>query len=230
MDGVQNAAPGLMMGGGVLFTMSQVMRRRFQPLTSAPEWKLTPEAKGLLLKLVQQRLGWHGFGSPIHGKRGRIVMRRVAWQSGDPSFGWFGRSNASVAPEVMRLLEVAATAYNRIQGTLQSPSGSSLTKIAPSAAKAADEAMATIFDNSATMDRYPESVAATQVQITKEIAALTELGDRLEQLVTRQETITDKMASATTMDAVLDDLRLEQLARNELQVSSEEPGSQQLKA
>lgn len=227
---IVNAAPGFLFGGAVMMAISRIMKYRLQPLMSTSNWSLTPEARGLLLKLVQQRLSWSNFGfSPISGRRGRFMARRIAWASGDSSFGFFGHSSAKVTPEVLDLLESAAEQFNRSQGILQSPSGSSLSKVSASASKAADESMAAIFDNAATMDRFPESAAATKQQIVKQIGALKELADRLEDLATRQETISDKLTSSATMDSVLDELRLEQLARAELQ-SSESPGQSSVNA
>lgn len=223
------AASGFLFGGAMCFGLSQVMRVRLQPMMATSNWKLTAEAKGLLLKLVQERLHWSGFGlgGPIHGRHGRIMMRRIARNSGDRSFNFFGMSSSKINPEVIDLLESASAQFNRIQGILESPAGSSLTKVSATAAKASEDAMAAIFDNAATMDRYPESSATTRQQIQKEIGLLQELGDRLQDLTTRQDPLA-VTTSNTAMDSVLEELKLEQLARTELQTSTEEaPVSQQ---
>ncbi len=220
------AASGFLFGGAMCLAISQIMRVRLQPLMSVSNWKLTPEAKGLLLKLVQERLHWSGFGiGPMRGRHARIAMRRVARNSGDTSFNFFGYSSSKTNPEVVEMLEGACTQFNRIQGILESPAGAGLTKVSATAAKAAEEAMATILDNGATMDRYPESGATTRQQVFREIKLLTELGDRLEDLTTRQDALSS-VSTNTAMDNVLEELRLEQMARSELQTSSQDSESQ----
>jgi hypothetical protein len=224
----------MLMAGGIMFAMSQLIRKRFSFLQGA-DWKLSLEAKGLLLKLVRKRLGWldgGGFGmSPVGpigiGRHARRELRHLAWETGDFSIGIFSRPIADISPEVIELLDVAAEQYNRIAGLVHTPAPrSAMAKLAPSATAAADEAMADILHEAATLDKYPESAAPTRKQIEGYIHSLIELADRLEGIATRDQSLTEKIDYASKMDSVLEELRLEQLARSELQAAQQEPPQQ----
>jgi hypothetical protein len=141
--------------------------------------------------------------------------------SGYSGWNWFSQAPEPVNAEVVALLDVAAEQFNRIQGILESPHGS-LVKLAPQAFAAADEAMAEILHHGAVFDKYPESVNATRKTVEARIASLRELADRLEELATGDQTLTDKVAYTSSIDSVLEDLRLEQLARSELRVPPED--------
>ncbi|HSI72517.1 MAG TPA: hypothetical protein VK934_05025 [Fimbriimonas sp.] len=232
----QAASAGLplFMAGAFMFGFSQLIRRRFRSLNQT-EWRLTSEAKGLLLKLVRKRLGWLDGGSfsmaPMIGFSGgphaRRRLRHLAWETGEPGFGFFNRAPTEIGPEVIELLDVAAEQYNRIAGLVHSPAPrSAIAKLASSATAAADEAMADILHETATLDKYPESASATRKHIESAIHGLIELADRLEDVATRDQSLTEKVDYSSKMDSVLEELRLEQLARSELS-ESPQPDIQQ---
>ncbi|MEZ0326613.1 MAG: hypothetical protein ACAH95_11975 [Fimbriimonas sp.] len=227
----------MLAAGAVMFTTSVVVRRMFRSMGSV-DWRLSPEAKGLLLKLVRRRLGWLegggfamssrgmglGFGM---GKHTRRTLRRIAWDNGESSFRMLSRPAPEVSPEVIAFLDVAAEQYNRISGIVQSPAlAGTLSKLGPTAIAAADEAMADILHQSATLDKFPESVNATRKQIDTAIRALIELGDRLEEVATRDQLLTERLDYSSKMDSVLEELRLDQLARSELQTPPAEENQQ----
>jgi hypothetical protein len=157
------------------------------------------------------------------GKHTRRQLRNIAWDNGESMLSMFGKPAADISPQVLEFLEAAAEQYNRITGIIQAPAtAGSLTKVGPSAIAAADETMAEILHQSATIDKYPESAAATGKQIENAIKAITELGDRLEDIATRDQLLTEKVNYASKMDSVLEELRLDQLARSELHTATEE--------
>jgi hypothetical protein len=218
--------------GGMMLAMSQILRRRFRSISTS-EWRLSTEAKGLLLKLVRRRLGWMDGGGfsmmgpmafPM-GRHSRRRLRHLAWDTGEPGFGFLSRPAAEVSPEVTELLDVAAEHYNRVAGLVHTPAPrSAIAKLAPAATAAADEAMADILHEAATLEKYPESSSATRKQIETAIRALQELGNRLEEVATRDQSLTDRVDYSSRMDSVLEELRLEQLARSELQKSDGDLG------
>jgi hypothetical protein len=198
------------------------------------EWRLSSEAKGLLLKLVRRRLGWmdggsFAIGSPSMGmgiglgKHGRRQLRHIAWDNGESAFRMLSKPPEEVSPEVIEFLDVAAEQYNRISGILQAPSQTaSLSKLGASAIAAADEAMADILHQAANLDKFPESATTTRKQIDNAVRAMMELGNRLEEIATRDQLLTEKVNYSSKMDSVLEELRLDQLARSELHTSPEE--------
>jgi hypothetical protein len=224
-------AIGPFIGGTVNLAVAQALRRKIGAMAPA-DWNLSREAKGLLLRLVRRRLGWldgnpftsrgpmPGMPFGIFGKRMRHQLRTIASQTGQGGIGWTLRPAQEVAPDLIEILETAAGKFNRIQGLISTPTNSAaFGKVGPSAMKAADEAMADILHDAASMDKYPESGSTARRQIEARIASLSELGDRLDELATHDQGLTDRLGYTSAMDSVLEELRLEQLARSELQVS-----------
>ncbi len=206
-------AAGPLLAGAVNAGVGFTMRKRFANQSNA-QWKLTPEAKALLYKLVRDRLGWWGIGANpgAHGFAGihaRRAMRRGIWYS--------TTSRDTLEPQAEELLEEAAEQFNRILGTFEAADSSAgLKRMAPNALAASDEVMAEILHHAAMLDKYPESGETSESLILEKIQSLRELADGAQELATKSGSIIERATRNSTMDGVLDELRLEKMARAEL--------------
>lgn len=114
------------------------------------------------------------------------------------------------------LLEDAARECNRIQACITGSANQALQRRAMDLAAASDEGMAQVLQQASLLDRFPESGQAVEASARNRIEALKEIAERLEALHVREPLLTERMGSTSTVDRVLDDLRLENLARQEL--------------
>lgn len=149
------------------------------------------------------------------------------WQR---SFG--GNSLQSVLGEDgAELLELASEAYNRLQGSLQvswTKSNSTLDAFRPTIRDAAWDAMAAIWNDVAVLKRLPEGGTTIQQQIQVNISAINELGQRVDEMLKHQSQSAEVLKPTSSIESVLERLRLDQDARKELE-SGDESAHEQIR-
>jgi hypothetical protein len=182
--------------------------------------KVTPEARAFLMELNRLTSG-------------------MTWEWSDPSmmdyqYGWNrrpgvrrgslilgvrkgkGPREALPAP-LFDLLERACHEYNRVSGVVQLATNTSpVKKLSDAALNGSDETILEVFHQAALVSRYPESSAAATQTMELRIAALQELANGLEQLQTRQPALSDRLNATSAMERVLEELKLDAMAREEL--------------
>jgi hypothetical protein len=200
---------GPLLGGVANLWVAWYAKSRGQTRRPAAS-KLTPEARKFLTELTKQTQGWQ-WG------------QQATLPKGPPP-----KNARVVAPEdaldfnVFTILEQAAYQYNRVQGVLTATESSkdvTVLRLRKSAEVAADEAIGEVFHHAATLSKYPESMKVAEANIQARIDALSELAERLEQLCQREPSLTDRLGASTVMDSVLEDLRIDAQARQELRLS-----------
>lgn len=179
--------------------------------------QLTPQARKLLLRLLRMRSDWrHQWqfaGSPGRGD-GRHGDGMYGL-SGASAFGLGGVQPLSA--EVEDALERAAFEFNRVLGCLSTATGDpAFEKLGSRALAAADETMTEFLHHANQLADFPESESAPRAQAERAIGELAELADRAEQLAQVSARGTGVKAVRSAMEEVLDELRLEHLARAEL--------------
>ncbi len=151
----------------------------------------------------------------------RLVHAQTSW-SFRPRSSETSPLIASLGIEAFEVLERSAFQYNRVVGALTSlAQTSAIVRISPKVLIAANEAMSEILHNAAMVAEYPEGAKTSRMRIEFQVNAMRELGDHVEQIASRPESLIERMASRTQMSDVLDELRFDELARTELQINSE---------
>jgi len=208
---------------------------------------LSPEGKSLLLNLYHRTVAanpmsfpgwdpnammgpqWGQWQGPAHHHMRHAARQRAYWASMGPAIwaGMRGQTN-DIPGDVLDLLDRAAFQYNRIAAVLSSGAAGTATvaKMGPRLSQAADEAMAAVFHDAAGMVRYPEGGTASRSRLETHIQSLDELARRLEAVTNKAPTFTEKLTYRSGMDEVLEELRLEELARNELRIEEDRPNDQ----
>ena len=184
-----------------------------------PPVTLTKPARDFLAKLIRAQSGWgaiHSFHAPGTAF-GQVQVGRSFRSQGLASMV------NEMGAEMFDLLEQSAFQFNRIFGALTTAGkNSAATKLAPKVSSAASEAMADILHNSAMLAQYPEGGAAARMRIANQMGALRELGDHMERITTQPDSITERLVSRNQLDDVLDELRMDELARRELKIAQSE--------
>lgn len=202
--------------GSVFLGISAAVRRKFRS-SPQPEVSLTSDARGLIHRLATH-IGWTE-SSAQHSHSGfRIDIFGM-------SFGGPRTSSDKLKPFTFGLLERTAAYYNRIQGMLKTKDTKSATllqKHEPSVKAAADEAMIIALNQAALMEKFPENSENCRKVIEARIRDLEELSNRLSKLVHSQMTVTETLASGSVMGSVLEQLRMDEAARQELGRAEEE--------
>ena len=215
----------LIIAGGILLSTALIMgliaffqyRRSKQ---SGSEVQLNTEASSLISQLATH-IGWYNPASM--GNRSYQYQNQMK-----PWKNWWGgvkTSSQILSAEVFEMLERAAFQYNRLSGLLvlaKSASGRS-SRMEPNIRNASDQTMFGILNQVALVDKRPESASAIRSQVDHQIKQLEELGDRLELLLSEPTNNFDAISSTSAMDSVLEDLRMEQLAREEIRYRPSEP-------
>lgn len=219
------AAIGPLCGGLPNLVMGLIYRAKHAGDKTEPIM-LTPEARILLVNLSHHIRGW---GSPWkasspHNMAG-VGMGSHLSAAPRQDYGRRSpvrRSLATIAGQVeLDGLEQAAHEYNRIAGVLAAGSSGSamLAKMSQRVTRAADEVMADALHQAALVAKYPEGASAARQKLTSLTDNLRELADRIERVSNEQTSITDKVAYRSSIDDVLDELRMEQVARDELRLA-----------
>ncbi|HEY0866322.1 MAG TPA: hypothetical protein VGE01_03030 [Fimbriimonas sp.] len=228
---------GPLIAGAVNFAVGLNLHRRFVADREI-DVSLTAEAKALLMALHRRLYGWFSPWAWQANQPGAIQINPI-W-SGTPRPGrfaarrerrtamWMGVSTDMVPAEIddaeLGPLERVAFEYNRVTGALASGMSASATlaKLCPRIQRAADEAMADALHQAAMLIKLPEGGAVARKRLEAQEASLRELAERMESLVAEQPSLTDKVAYRSSIDDVLDELRLENLARSELHQNDEQ--------
>jgi hypothetical protein len=159
------------------------------------------------------------------------MRERDAWRRMIASGSWGQRQQSArqcLNPVAFEMLDKAAFQYNRVAGILGT-GHPEVARFGPTIKAAADQAMADVFHVGYLLDAFPESQSTAMAKADQEIAAFTELADRLESMQ-KQPALGAEVASPTSspISNVLEELRLDQLARAELVKPVEEPQQQQI--
>ncbi len=181
---------------------------------------LSPEARLLLATTLKQMGGWRmawsqqSVGWQQFGQTPDYSTLPSSWgSSAQPTF----RSCKEILNErAFCLLDEAARECNRIQACVTGTKNQAVQKRTVDLAGAADEGMAQVLQQASLLDRFPESGSAVEASARQQIESLREIAERLEALHVREPLLTERMGSSSAVDRVLDDLRLESLARQEL--------------
>ena len=132
----------------------------------------------------------------------------------------FGIKTASdvLKPKSAELLDIGCSHYNRLTGLLKlgkDGQGRS-SNMAPQIQAAGDEAMMSLLNQIGLFEDNPEMENVIVSQCSGQIEKLKELADRYEEIVSGPTTLADRLSSTTVMDSVLDQLRMEAQAHEEL--------------
>ena len=177
---------------------------------SQSEIRISAGGRKLLYK-IGQHIGWHD-NDAIHNNRGN------QWATWWTQF--IGQKTASnvMTPRGAEILEAGCSEYNRISGLLKLAADSKgrSSTITPQIQVASDEAIMSLINQVALLEDTPETATAIVSQCQMQIEKLRELGNRFEEMLTGPITLADRLSSTTVMDSVLDQLRMEAQAHEEL--------------
>jgi hypothetical protein len=209
------------LGAGVINVVVSLTVRRRLDRTPLPKAELSPEARTLLTSLlksftVRQYSGaWMMGGMSGMGTMGSWNGRHQGMMGLDP---WTGHATKPLPERAMNQLESAAAAYNRISALAEvgGSGNTSLSKMVPRIVQAADDAMAEVLHFVAVSAKYPEAEGPTQQRINLVIARMEELASRSDTVFGQEPTVVSHRPATSSMDEVLEELRFEGLARQEL--------------
>lgn len=231
VNGLAIGAIGPMIAGTVNAVVAWALKKRFAQ-SPIPVTNLTPESRAMLTSLTWTYIWsknpwvWGVCMPQIESEQtnqvhfvGGAYARHPAWRQTLNQ-----RGLSSLPEEVLDQMEAAAYHFNRTAGALEAGStAGSLTRLRPKILQAADEAMLDVLHQAQLVSQFPEGIKAIRGRLTGSVETLKELGDRVEALTLREPTFTEMIAGRTMADEVLEELRLEQSAFNEL--SSQEDDS-----
>lgn len=226
ITGLQFGALGPIIAGLVNAGFGFFLRKKVQELPQQP--LLTPEAKALLLDLLKQtRTGWTSGQSysalfsktPVTPQPVNPLLHgeTVAHQLGK-HWGIIPKTAKDVlGQDLFDILEAACQQYNRIDGILETSRGdTNFARVAQNSRTGADEAIFAIFHRIAMTQRYPETMQSSMQDCREKTKALLELANGLESLQSRPVSISDRLGYTSTLNSVLEDVRLERMAHEEL--------------
>lgn len=177
------------------------------------EVRLTKEGSQLLYRLVNH-VGYMNphqysgtrYGSPWHRLWGIKTAANMLSEQG------------------FDILESAAAQYVRInaQVELDASGLKRLSRTSGAIRLAAEETMITLINQVALLEQHPESLGAIADIAKKEIAKMVELGDRIEQSITGEDSLLGMHRGGSAIDGVLENLRMEQDALDEIRYSQRE--------
>jgi len=193
-----------------LVTAIVLEKKNRKPIQS--EVKISSSGRRLLYR-IGTHIGWY---DPDQWRNNHPNSWNTWWQAivGRKTASQVLKSNSS------QILEVACNEYNRLTGLLKlvKESQGRSSNMAPQIQAASDEAMISLINQIGLMEDNPETEAAIVNHCHAQIAKLKELADRFEEMLSGPTTIADRLSSTTVMDSVLDQMRLEAQAHEELRV------------
>lgn len=165
---------------------------------SAPQTPLSGEARSLLMALwtranVWSAGGWRPRHAPHMGPHAWPMMRPVI----EPP------------KEAMEALEAGAAAHNRVMAVVSSLADERSARLRA----AADAGMVELLHRAATITTYPEGVIAGVEAMGQGVERMNELAHRVEGLANGPDLPTNLRS---TLEATLDEMRAEEVARQEL--------------
>jgi hypothetical protein len=166
-----------------------------------------------LLQRIGDHIGWHDHDNPDN-VRGNLWGRW--WQQ------LVGVKTVSqvMTPAGSELLEAGCSEYNRVFGlmTLAKDSRGRSTTLLPQINAASDEAMISLINQVALLEEAPENQSLLGSQCRSQISKLHELANRYEEMLSGPITLEDRLSSTTVIDNVLDHMRMEAQAHEELRI------------
>lgn len=187
-----------------------VFKRVSQRDTISPEVRMSAAGKKLIYRIANH-IGWH---SPE--AYGSNPYRNFWWQS------LFGRKTARnlLSHTSSDLFEHGAYEYNRIAGMLKLTKEASgkANHLAPQIQAASNEAMISLINQIALLESNPETKGPIEVQCREQLHKLSELAALFESRLEEPTSIMDRLSSTNLMDNVLDQLRFEREAQQELRI------------
>jgi hypothetical protein len=185
-----------------------------------PAVAVTPEARKMLSALAYKYI-WSK-NSWMRGQQTwmdpAMQAQLEGYQYWNPAGGLCHENGLKSLPDtVWDRLEEAAFHYNRTVGAIEaSASGGSLHRLAPRIIQGADEAILDVMHQAQMVSKFPEGLGTIQTRLENSVGTLRELGDRVEALVLREPSFTERLSSRSSAEEILDELRLEQAAFSEL--------------
>lgn len=177
------------------------------------EVRLTKEGSQLLFRLLNHV----GYMNPHQYSGTRY---------GSPWHRIWGIKTASniLSTQGFEILESAAAQYVRINAQVELDSNSlkRLSRTSGAIRLAAEEAMITLINQVALLEQHPESLGSIAELAKKEIAKMVELGDRIEQSISGEDSLLGMHRGGSAIDGVLENLRMEQEALDEIRYSQKE--------
>ncbi len=180
--------------------------------SNTSEVRISANGRRLLMK-IGQHIGWHDHDATYHN-RGNY------WATWLQQFVGIKTASNVLTPAGAELMEAGCVEYNRIFGLLKlakESKGRSST-LAPQIQAASDEVIITLINQVALLEQTPETQAAVVSQCQSQTEKLRELADRFEDILSGPVTLIDRLSSTTVMDNVLDQLRMEAQAHEELRI------------
>lgn len=236
LTGNSSASLGLMIGGicQAISGIGIIVAHQFAPVVpSMVSFFLFPSALfmvGYSLKLRNQnrdRVQSEVRLSPAARSMVSRVLNHIGWT--DPhrsqyANNWWmqmmGRKTSAdlLNPISSELLNRATFQFNRIEGMvkLANDHNGRLKQLIPSIRVAAEEAIYIILNQVALLEQSPETHQTIAGQVETNIAKITELGNGLEGMIRQPDTIADRLTQSSVIDSVLDQIRQENLAHQEL--------------
>ncbi|HJP83054.1 MAG TPA: hypothetical protein VJ835_06060 [Fimbriimonadaceae bacterium] len=229
IPGLAVGALGPLIGGAINLFLGFKLRKRMVEAPNEP--RLSNEAKAFLEDMMRQtHSGWntrHGYGRMRGPSQTLPNATSHPLANGDTIFHQLGK-HWGVIPKTPKdllpkplydLLDTACFHYNRVFGILEGSKGDpTLIKVSQTAKHGADEAIFAVLHHAATMNRFPETMAAASRDCEEKIRALKELADGLERIQVRPTSISDRLGYTSAMDSALEEVRLEHVAREELEI------------
>ncbi len=177
------------------------------------EVRLTKEGSQLLYRLVNHV----GYMNPHQYSGARY---------GSPWHRFWGIKTASnmLSKQGFDILESAAGQFVRINAQVELDANGlkRLSRNSGAVRLAAEETMITLINQVALLEQHPESLGAIADIAKKEIAKMVELGDRIEQSITGEDSLLGMHRGGSAIDGVLENLRMEQDALDEIRYSQRE--------
>ena len=166
-----------------------------------------------LLQRIGDHIGWHDHDNPDHA-------RGNAWSKWWQQLVGIKTASQVMTPVAAELLEAGCAEYNRIFGLLNLAKHSTgrSTALLPQINAASDEAMISLINNAALLEEAPENHSVLDSQCRSQIRKLHELADRYEEMMSGPVTLVDRLSSTTVMDGLLDQMRMESQAHEELRL------------
>lgn len=178
------------------------------------EVKLSSSGRKLLYR-IGQHIGWRDL-EMTHGFGYSYAPRASIWRN------IFGVKTAAdiLTPQGASVMEEGCNEYNRIAGLLKLAKDSKgrSTNMAPQIQAASDEAMVSLINQVALLEENPETQNAILSQCQSQNQKLKELANRYEEMLSGPITLEDRLSSTTVMDNVLDQMRMEAQAHEELRI------------
>lgn len=228
LPGLWAGAIGPLVAGAINLGIGLRMRKKYSQ--NPTEARLTPEARSFLWTLMKQTNTNWNHGSLKVRVHTPAMQAPSPIQDGETFFHQLGK-HWGILPKTPKdlltrpihdILETACYHYNRVFGILEAGrDDSTLTKVGQGAKAGADEAIFGILHHAATMHRFPETISASSRDCEEKIRALKELADGLERIQIRPAAISERLGYTSAMDTALEEVRLERLAREELQLDSD---------